>query len=527
MAPTVLTLVRLRFQVLANSLRRSPAQLVAVILGALQVLGMGGFALLTGWLQGFNEVVIERHAPQVIVGAIITLAWVLAPLVIGGAEPALDPRKLARYPVSAGRLLRADLIVGLAWFPALATFVTGLALALTWRDRPLAALGTILSAVLITLTCVIASRTATTAATDLVARRGAAGRVLATLIAGAVLLAPVVVVLLLNWPPWERFPELLRALSFTPIGAAWAIPGYLAEPATIPIAIACLAVALATIGLLLLAWRAVLARALATRPTTGRRRTSRLGILGVVPTGATGAILGRSLVLWFRDPRLVIQLAILPVVPLLFVLLAVFDRVDWFAYVAGPVAAGLLPLTQFAGISYDGTAFASEIAAAVRGLPDRIGRAAAMLMIALPVVLAAAIVAPILVGSPERVPAVAGLTVAALLAATGVASVSSAFIAVPVPASGKNPFSSPPGSNTIQVFGSYVVTAITVVVLAPVIALGTIALVTAAPALGWWTLGVGTVWGAGTLVAGILVGAGIFDRQAPALLARVRTGRMR
>ena len=118
---------------------------------------------------------------------------------------------------------------------------------------------------------------------------------------------------------------------------------------------------------LLALWWLALRRSLATRTTTGRRRSAGLGVLGLTRTGATGAIAGRSLVLWFRDPRLVIQLAILPVMPSLLVLLAVIDRVDWFAYLAAPLAAGLLPLTQFAGISYDGPAFASELAAAVRG----------------------------------------------------------------------------------------------------------------------------------------------------------------
>ncbi len=526
MASTVLTLVRLRFRVLANSLGRAPIQLVAVIVGALQVTGMGAFALVAGWLQGFNPLVLERQAPQVIVGSIITLVWVLAPIVVGGAEPTLDPRKLARFGVSPGRLLLAELIVGVSWFPALATLVTALALALTWRDIPAGVIAAICCSPFVVLTCVVASRTATALAADLVARYGAAGRVLATLLAAAVLVVPVLLVVVLNWPPWSNFVGIMTALAWTPIGAIWSIPGFFAAGSIGDALGAILAAALTLAALLAIWWRA-LRRALATRPTTGRRRTAGLGVLGIVRTGATGAVYGRSLVLWFRDPRLVIQLAILPVVPILLVLLAIVDRVDWFAYLAAPLAAGLLPLTQFAGISYDGTAFASELAAAVRGRADRLGRAGAILTITVPVVLLVSVLAPLVVESPERIPAVAGLALAALLVATGITSVSSAFIAVPVPAAGKNPFSAPPGSNTIQVFGSYAVTGAAAVVLAPVLVLGIIGLATADPRLGWWTLGAGIVWGIAALLAGLAIGARILDRQAPMLLERLRRGRMR
>lgn len=520
------TLARLRFRILANSLRRSPVQLVAVILGALQVLGMGAFGLVTGWLQSFNSIVFERQAPEIIVGSVIVLVWVLAPLVLGGAEPALDPRKLARFGVTPWRLMRAEFVVGVAWFPAVATWAAALALMLTWRDRPWAVLAAFLSSFLVVASCVVASRAATTLAADLVARHGSAGRVVATLVAGAVLLLPVVVVLLLEWPPWRNFASLTNALAVTPLGAAWAIPGFFADGR---VADGVVAVISALLWLLVFAllWFLGLRRALASRPTAGRRRTARLGVLGGVATGPVGAIYGRSLVLWFRDPRLVIQLVVLPVVPALLLVLAVVDRVDWFAYLAAPVAAALLPLTQFAGISYDGTAFASELAAAVRGVADRAGRAAAVLAIALPVIVIVAVAAPLVVGSAVRVPAEVGLALAALCSAVGVAGVSSAFIAVPVAAAGKNPFASPPGSNTIQVLGSYIVTAVTVVVLAPVLVLGIVALVTASPVLGWWTLGVGLVWGAAALVAGVVIGGRILDQQAPALLERLRKGKLR
>jgi len=526
-AATVLTLLRLRFQVLGNSLARNPVQRIAVVLGALQAAALVVLAFVTAAILLAKPLAIERQGPWVITGALVTLGWVLAPLVVGGAEPTLDPRKLARFPIHPRRILLAELLVGLSWVPAGATFLAALAGVLAWANHPDAALAAIGSAALVVVTCVVASRTATTLAADLVARRGALGRIVATLVAILVMLVPVAVALGLNWPPWEHFEELVTALAFTPLGAAWSIPGFLAEGHA-ELALLVLVVALATIGVLWLLWSLALDRALRTRGSAGHRlRAGRLGPFAVAPSGPGGAIASRGVVLWFRDSRLVIQLVILPAVPALLVLLAVVERIDWFALVAAPVAAGLLPLAQFAAISYDGTAFSSEVAAAVPGRADRTGRAAALLAVALPVVVLAAVLAPLAVGSPARIPAVLGLSLGALLTAAGVSSISSAIVAVPVPAAGRNPFSSSPGSNTTQVVGSYLVTGAAGVALAPVIVLGAIALATADHALGWATLAVGLLWGAAALGGGIAVGGRILDRTAPELLARLRRIRMR
>jgi len=526
-AATVLTLLRLRFRVLGNSLQRSPVQRAAVFFGVLQAVALVTLAFVTAWILLGKPLPIERQAPWVITGSIVTLGWVLAPLVVGGSEPTLDPRKLARFPLRPSRILAAELVVGITWVPGIATLLAALAGVLTWADEPAAALTALGCAVLVLLTCVIASRTATTLAGGLVARRGAAGRLLATLVAAVVMLAPVGLALAVNWPPWERFEGLVDARAFTPLGAAWAVPGYVADGRP-DRALVTLAVAVLSIVLLALLWRLALGEALRTRGSAGRRsRSGRLGPFSIAPTGPVGAIAARSLVLWVRDSRLVIQLVILPVIPVLLVVLALAQQIDWFAFVAAPLAAGLLPLAQFAAISYDGTAFATEVAAAVRGRADRIGRAVAMLIIATPIVVVVAVLAPLAVGSSMRIPAVVGLSLGALLTGAGVTSISSALIAVPVPAAGKNPFSAPPGSNTTQVVGSYIVTFATVIALAPVIVLGVFALVSADPAVGWWTLGLGLVWGAGALLAGILIGGRVLDRTAPELLARLHRMRMR
>lgn len=527
MAATVLTLVRLRFRVLGNSLARSPLQRVAVILGGVQALALVLVAIGAAWVLLQLSLPFQRQAPWVIGGSVVILGWIVAPLVIGGAEPTLDPRKLSRFPLRPGPILLAELVVGAAWVPGAATLLVAIAGAVVWADAPAAVVAAVLASLLVLGTCVAASRVATTSAADLVARRGASGRIVATVVALLVALAPAGIALAVSWPSAARFEAFVDALSLTPLGAGWAIPGLVAEGRA-DVALAAVGVAVATIAVLLLLWRLALARALRTRGPAGRRaRVHGLGPFRLVPTGPAGAIAARSLVLWFRDSRLVIQLAILPAIPVLLVVLALVQGADWLAFFAAPLAAALLPLSQFTAISYDGTAFSTEVAAAVRGRADRIGRAAAMLTIALPVVVLIAVLAPLAVGSSARIPAMVGLSLAALLSATGVSSVASALVAVPVPAAGRNPFSTPPGSGTTQVLGSYLVTGVTAVVLAPVIVLGIFALTTVDPMLGWLTLAVGSAWGAAAFVGGIALGGRILDRTAPDLLARLRSIRMR
>ena len=75
---------------------------------------------------------------------------------------------------------------------------------------------------------------------------------------------------------------------------------------------------------------------------------------------------------------------VLPVLPALMLLWWQLFGLEWVAIATGPVVASLLPLSAFAALSYDGTAFAAELSAGVRGLHDRLGRAAALLIIAVP-----------------------------------------------------------------------------------------------------------------------------------------------
>ncbi len=519
----VAALLSLRFRVLANTLRRSTLQLLAVIFGALQtlvilVIVIAGLAVLVIYPQPVQQ------ATVVIGGVALTLGWFLIPLIATGIEPTLDPLKLSAFPISTGRLMTAMTLVGATWIPGIATLLVSIGTALTWRQTPGAAWAAAGCGVIGTLICIVGSRMTASLTANLLARRRGRDRAAALLVALLVLLGPVGLALAVGLPSDAPFPATAEVLAFTPFGAIWGVPGQLVagHPAA---ALLSLAIALATLVLMLVIWRASLLATFRFRGggAGGRQHgAGRLGVFRWAPSTPAGAIGARSLIYWGRDARFGRQLVLVPLMPALLILLASLVHADWLVYLAAPIVAGLLPLTLFAVITYDGTAYALHLSSGVRGADDRAGRAGALLVFALPSVVVVAVASLASLGAWADLPGVFGISIGVLLSGLAVVSVSSASIVVPVARSGRNPFTAQAGSGMTSIVGSYAVTGVTLAVALPELALGIAALVLHSVPLGWFSLAIGILWGAGSLVLGVRIGGRILDRSGPALLARMR-----
>jgi ABC-2 type transport system permease protein len=527
----VAALLSLRFRVLANTLGRNPLQLVAVIVGALQALVIlallvAGLAVLVIYPQPVQQATI------VIGGMALTVGWFLIPLLATGIEPTLDPLKLSAFPLSVGRLMLALTLVGATWIPGIVTLLVSIATALTWRQSPLAALAALGCGVVATLICIVGSRMTASLTANLVASRRRRDRVLVLLVGVVVLFGPVSVAVAIGVSSTDPLPSTAAVLGVTPFGAIWSVPGQLAagRPGAALVAVA---LSLVTLTLLLVIWRASLLATFRSRGggSGGRQHAAgRLGVFRLVPSTPAGAIAARSLSYWFRDARFARQLVLVPLMPVLLLLLARLVGGEGIGFAAAPIVAGLLPLTLFAVISYDGTAFALHLSSGVRGVDDRVGRAAALATFAVPSVIVIAVLSAVLLGSARDLPALFGISVGVLLAGLAVVSVSSASIVVPVVRAGRNPFTAQPGSGMTAIVGSYAVSAVTAGIASPAVALGVASLVLAsggatsglAAVLGWLSLAVGVLWGAGSLAIGVRVGGRILDRTGPALLARMR-----
>lgn len=526
----VAVLLSLRFQVLANTLRRNTFQLVAVIVGGVLTVGLVLFTL-AGWtLAGFLPPPVTQ-AIVVVGGSTLVLGWLIVPLLFDGVDRTVDPTRLARFGIPVNTLMIARFVVGIAWVPGAATLVVALGTVLAWRAHPAAAAAALAAGLVGTATCVAMSQLSTAVVGSILTGRRSARVAIGAL--GALLVVVPVVLIAADGSATTRgvaLPGLAAAFDvagWSPFGAVWSIPGRVAQGDAAGAAIAAVVAAATLVGALLL-WRATLV-AHGRRGGTGKARAP--GARGAatlrwLPAGPVGAIATRSLIYWFRDGRQARQLVLLPLLPALMIIWWRLFDVEAIALAIGPLTAVILPLSAFATVSYDGTAFAAELAAGTRGVHDRLGRAVALLTIALPATIIVQVAVAVVTGRTDTLPALLGLSIAGLLVAAGVVGVSSARIVVPVPRAGRNPFAAQAGAATTAIFASYAVAAATIVLALPAAAVSIAAVVLASPVLGWVALVVGIAVGLAVLTGGVLLGGRILDATAPELLARLHAVRV-
>ncbi|MEO8263583.1 MAG: transporter, partial [Pseudolysinimonas sp.] len=320
----VAVLLRLRFAVLANTLRRNALQLFAVIFGAVQAVVLVG-AVFAGLLIASTAPPAATQAVVVVGGAALVLGWIIVPLLFDGVEQTLDPLKLARFPLRTGQLMAAMFLVGITWTPGVATILVSVGGAIGWRLHPVSAVVAVIAGLVGAATCVVASRLTTSAVGALLRGRGASRAgvvsVVVLVVAAALAAATLGGVVAGGTDLLAVFTAVVEILGWTPFGAVWSIPGRLAM-GDLTGAFAATVIAVGTLGGLIVLWRAALGATLSNRSggTARVRAGARLGPLGWMPATPTGAIAARALIYWFRDARHTRQLVIIPLLPALMLL---------------------------------------------------------------------------------------------------------------------------------------------------------------------------------------------------------------
>ena len=515
-------LLSLRWRVMGNGLRRSAWQIVALVIGALY--GVGVLVALVAGLVALS------FAPErwgwtaaVLVGSVAVLGWAVVPLLARGVDQTLSVEKLRSFPIPADRLLVALLVCGVLGIPGLVTTIAALATSLSWLQHPLSAVVAPISGLVGVLTCVAASRVVESASSALASRRRYR-EVMGVVVFVPVLLAGPLIGLAGQGigSAAEQLPRIAEVAAWTPLGAAWAVPGELAlgRPGE---ALAKSAIALVSLALLLLAWRRALASALVAPPVEQRTGPAKgLGPFRWFPGTPTGAVAARAAVYWLRDPRYGGSLVIVPLLPVLAVFLAATTDSDWLLYALGPAIAALLAVTLCADVSYDGTAFAAHLSTGVSGRADRAGRVITLSLFAVPIVVLATVVPLAVLGELELAPALLGAGLGVMLTGFGVSSVASTRFLMPVPAAGESPFKSPQGASLTSMLGMYAAWALSFAFALPELVLAGVALAQGSLALGVAALVVGVVLGSVLLVVGVVRGGASLDARAPELLARLR-----
>jgi len=522
----VATLLRIRFRVLGNTLLRNPWQLVGFLFGAFGALWALAGAAFGLFFAGVAGVEVARAA-VIAGGAAVTLGWILGPIFVAGVDTTLDPAKLAPFPMSTSRMMAAITAAGATGIPGIACAIGALLTFLVWWRWPVAAAGALVAVPLGFVIWVVASYTVATLASGLGGNRRTREAVALIAFTVVIFASPIILGILslvrAAADAGAQIVGIIDAVSWTPLAAAWSVPGDLAAGSPLA-ALAKFAIALATLAILWLLWNRSLSASLvapAARTASRRAKAGKLGLFGVMPATPFGATWARSLTTWLRDMRYLRQLLFVPFFPVLMLIYSGGDTTGGLFAMSALVVAFFVGIVPYSDVSYDGTAFGTVLQTGIRGRADRLGRMLGAASLGLPLTLVVAIVVAAISGTWSLLPAAIGASVALLLAGYGVSAVCSALLVVPVPAPGDSAFKRVPGSNFTMFLIFFACWIGVAVLAAPAVIPAIVAAATGSATAGWIALIVGVIEGPVLLAVGVLVGGRVFDTTAPSLFFRL------
>jgi len=514
-------LLRLRLRLLGNSFRRSPWQLLGMILGLVYGLGTALFVIAGLFALRLVDVETARDT-EVVFGALVVIAFTIIPLLTGG-EDTLDPRRFALFGIPNAKLASALAIASIVSIPSIVLTGIALSLIVTWSRDGISIVLAMLSAVLIVATCLLTARVATSASAFFLGSRRA--RDITALVGIVILLLFAPVIVSLASRDWQQdglmvLGEIQRVISWTPLAAAWASPADAAN-GDLTGAFLKLLIAIAWIGVLWLAWRALVAVMLvAPERQPEARRYAGLGWFDRLPGTPAWAIAARILTYWARDSRYGTSLVVIPLIPVIMVVALTIGGVPLqvLALLPVPVICLFLAWAVHNDVSFDNTAIWLHLSASTSGLADRWGRVIPVLFIGIPVVAIGSPLSVWLFGDSTLLAPFIGVCSSILLCGLGLSSVVSAAAPYPAVRPGDSPFAQPqPGATPaglIQAISFFAILLLS----APAAYFAYLGFV-GSPV--WYTrsLLAGIGIGLFVLVVGTVIGGRVYERRATDLLS--------
>lgn len=576
----VATLIRLRWRLTFNALRRSVWIMVAAVIGAAWAAGAIITMVAAAVAFGLHESTAVAATAIGGLGALTVLGWALVPLLLTGVDSTLDPRALAVWIAPSRSLACGLAVAGAAGIPGIVTAVCFLLPALVWAlgGRWGAAGLALLLAPAALATCVLLSRVVVIGSGASASRRSRdiVGAVGGVVVIGAGLLPSAVnlVAARAEEPGTAGLMTIGRVLFLSPFGWAFAAPGCLAQGQAVQALVLTLG-ALASPIALAPAWGRIVGRVMSgggrVIGRSGRPRRS-TGVRGrgsgesaSVPEPVTplpwhrrlsrflpspaAAITARCLRYWRTDPRyLVLAVSSIFVVLVLGTVMVLNARHGLpgggqgqvgfetapASMALGRAPAGLLGVPVFVALvsgwgihddlGYDSTAQWMHLSAGVRGRDDRLGRVSAAVLWQLPLIAVITIGFGAWTGRWDIVPAVVGAQLGLYGAALAWSSVMGAIMPYEVTAPGASPLKSRTSGMTlvaslVQMIGFLAVAVLALPVVAGICAL----MLLGAWQWGWALLIVGVLWGAGLAWAGVVVGGRTLDQRWLSVLTTVRS----
>ena len=527
----VAELLRLRFRILANGLRRHPAHDVVIVVALLAAIaGVVAFWLGARWVSQFDDEFIMRATTTL--GAWLSLAALLLPIMIV-RRPVLSPRAFLGYPISPVGVVAALVLFSVVG-PGILLVPMALASVAAWPGEASQQLAWAAAPLLFLQTLVTIQLAR---GLGMLLRRHPIVSVWVEIVSAALLLlggASVVGVLAPRIPggldlvlALRPFNAVLRAipevLAQTPFGMLWAAPGYASVRIDDPTRgwnIVGLSALLVTV--LVVAWIAMLGAQLRpTRRLAGPRRTRVPGWFARVPATPAGAIAARALSYWARDPRYRAVYAVLPLVLGVTLLALAIGGVPFSTAVLVPLPVMTFLLawsTMHNDVAYDHTAVWQHLAAQTRGAHDRTGRSVPVLL------LGAALLAvgiPLTVwghGALDIAPALTGVCAALLLGGVGVGNLFSARHPYAAPHPGDPAWQAPQAATSQGAMTQGASALCVLLVTAPALVLAGVWWVSGG-VWGWAALAAGALCGIVMHAVGIRAGGRSFDARGPELLA--------
>lgn len=532
-------LVGLRLRQLGRVLGRSPWAVVTLVFAVLGSLGALG---LVGTLLVVLRVAVPTAGPDavVVLGSTMVVGWMIASVLIS-ADDALAPERFAMLPVPARRLLPCVLLAGAIGVGGIASLLALLLTLIGWSISLPALLVAVVLLPLQLLTCLLAGRALAAALARQLAKRS--GRDL-TIVIGSVLgisagiLVPVIAEGVRSLgTTGSMLAAVAEVLAWTPIGAAWGVPHAVAAGDPVG-AVAQLLIALATAALLGLVWAHDF-RARLTAPIAaggGGRVRSGAWIDRLLPATPVGAIAARGLRYRFRDPRHLVNVIGVAILPLLILVLNLvlsssievelgdgapdLDTIGAIGPMLVPML-GAIVLMSVAQLdtAYDSSALAAHVLSGVSGTDDRAGRALGMIVLFVPLLTGTALVSTAVSGRWDLLPASLGATLGTTGLVIGAGSAISPWMPGQTPAPEASPFGSGSSGGAQALLGALLMMVATLTIGAP--AIGTAVAAIWDPRLGWVSLAIGLAIGALAIWVGVRIGGRALDRRWPELLAAV------
>ena len=516
----VAQILRLKLRLLGNSFRRSPWQLLGLVLGLLY--GFGTALLVVGGLVALRFFDVEIAASSTIVlGSAILVVFTVLPLLLG-IDDTLDPRKFALFGIPNNRLAVSLAVASFISVPTVVVAIMAIAQISTWSRGAAPTLLAALAAVIIVVTCVLSARISTSIAAFLLATRRARDTTAILGLLALVSLSPVIVALVSV--DWARdglvvLGRIAAVLGWTPLGAAWAIPAD-AAAGDFGAAGVKTVVAVGWVVVLAVIWRLLVARMLVTpQRQPAAKKYSGLGWFSVFPANRTGAVAARSVTYWLRDSRYGTSLIVIPFIPIFMVIALVIGAgpVPVIALLPLPVMCLFLSWSIHNDVAFDNTAVWLHMSASTPGRADRIGRLLPALIVGVVVIAAGSVVSALVYGDWAVLPTLVGVSCSILFCGLGLSSIMSARFPYPAVRPGDSPFAQPQSGSPAGLLQA-VSFLLILLFSAPALVAGVLGLLNG----GVWpyvSLAAGLVIGIAVLVGGVAWGSWIFDRRGPEILA--------